>query len=151
MFLTVHMPDGTTHRLEALDGWRVMEVIRDWGLPIKAECGGACACATCHVWVAEEWLSKLVPPSDEELEMLDGAFNVDERSRLCCQIIMTKELDGLEVELAPESLAETPQERLGSREPGPAAKHSRTREWWSRAPRIVIRSNQKWQTTVPDR
>jgi len=112
MFLTVHMPDGTTHRLEALDGWRVMEVIRDWGLPIKAECGGACACATCHVWVAEEWLSKLVPPSDEELEMLDGAFNVDERSRLCCQIIMSKELDGLEVELAPESLADTPQERL---------------------------------------
>jgi 2Fe-2S ferredoxin len=99
MFLTVHMPDGTTHRLEALDGWRVMEVIRDWGLPIKAECGGACACATCHVWVAEKWLSKLVPPSDE-------------RSRLCCQIIMSKELDGLEVELAPESLADTPQERL---------------------------------------
>jgi 2Fe-2S ferredoxin len=64
------------------------------------------------VWVAEDWLSKLVPPSDEELEMLDGAFNVDERSRLCCQIIMSKELDGLEVELAPESLADTPQERL---------------------------------------
>ena len=51
MFVTVHMPDGTSHRLEALEGWRVMEVIRDWGLPIKAECGGACACATCHVWV----------------------------------------------------------------------------------------------------
>ena len=92
MFLTVHMPDGTTHRLEALEGWRVMEVIRDWGLPIKAECGGACACATCHVWVGEDWLAKLVPPTSEELEMLDGAFNVDERSRLCCQIIMSKEL-----------------------------------------------------------
>ncbi|MGH6748099.1 MAG: 2Fe-2S iron-sulfur cluster-binding protein, partial [Methyloceanibacter sp.] len=65
-----------------------------------------------HVWVAEEWLSKLVPPSDEELVMLDGAFNVDERSRLCCQIIMSKALDGLEVELAPESLADMPQERL---------------------------------------
>ena len=112
MFVNVHMPDGTTHRLEALEGWRVMEVIRDWGLPIKAECGGACACATCHVWVAEEWLDKLVPPSPEEVEMLDGAFQVDERSRLCCQIIMSKELDGLEVELAPESLADTPQERL---------------------------------------
>ena len=45
MFVTVLMPDGVTHRLEALEGWRVMEVIRDWGLPIKAECGGACACA----------------------------------------------------------------------------------------------------------
>jgi ferredoxin, 2Fe-2S len=112
MFVTVHMPDGTSHRLEALEGWRVMEVIRDWGLPIKAECGGACACATCHVWVGEDWLAKLVPPTSEELEMLDGAFNVVERSRLCCQIIMSKELDGLEVELAPESLADAPAERL---------------------------------------
>ena len=112
MFLTVRMPDGVTHHLEALEGWRVMEVIRDWGLPIKAECGGACACATCHVWVGEEWLGKLAPPSAEELEMLDGAFQVDERSRLCCQIIMAKELDGLVVELAPESLADTPPERM---------------------------------------
>ena len=53
MFISVRLPDGSTHRLEALEGWRVMEVIRDWGLPIKAECGGACACATCHVWVAD--------------------------------------------------------------------------------------------------
>ena len=107
MFITVRMPDGSTHRLEALEGWRVMEVIRDWGLPIKAECGGACACATCHVWVEQGWIGKLVPPSDEETEMLDGAFSVDDRSRLSCQLIMTPELDGLEVELAPESLAET--------------------------------------------
>ena len=112
MFVTVHMPDGTSHRLEALEGWRVMEVIRDWGLPIKGECGGACACATCHVWVGENWLAKLAPPSSEELGMLDGAFNVDERSRLCCQIIMAPELDGLEVELAPESLADAPVQRL---------------------------------------
>ena len=112
MFVTVRMPDGATHRLEALEGWRIMEVIRDWGIPIKAECGGACACATCHVWVGEEWVGKLVPPSAEELEMLDGAFQVDERSRLCCQIIMKLELDGLEVELAPESLADAPPERM---------------------------------------
>jgi ferredoxin, 2Fe-2S len=112
MFLNLRLPDGTTHRLEALEGWRVMEVIRDWGLPIKAECGGACACATCHVWVGKDWGAKLNPASSEELEMLDGAFNVDERSRLCCQIIMSKELDGLEVELAPESLADEPVERV---------------------------------------
>jgi 2Fe-2S ferredoxin len=112
MFLEVRMPDGTTHRLEALDGWRVMEVIRDWGLPIKAECGGACACATCHVWVDPKWLSKLPSASEEELEMLDGAFHVDERSRLCCQIIMSEELDGLEIALAPESLADVPEARL---------------------------------------
>ena len=108
MFVVVRMPDGSSHRLEALEGWRVMEVIRDWGLPIKAECGGACACATCHVWVDEAWVAKLPAPTDEELEMLDGAFHVDERSRLCCQIIMAPELDGLEVELAPESLADAP-------------------------------------------
>jgi len=112
MNLKVRMPDGTVHRLDALEGWRVMEVIRDWGLPIKAECGGACACATCHVWVGKEWIGKLVPPIQEELEMLDGAFQVDERSRLCCQIIMTEALDGLEVELAPESLADAPAAQL---------------------------------------
>jgi 2Fe-2S ferredoxin len=112
MILNVRMPDGTLHRLEALEGWRVMEVIRDWGLPIKAECGGACACATCHVWVGAEWVAKLARPSDEELEMLDGAFHVDERSRLCCQILMSEKLDGLEVELAPESLADAPPARL---------------------------------------
>jgi ferredoxin, 2Fe-2S len=112
MIIKVRMPDGTVHPLEALAGWRVMEVIRDWGLPIKAECGGACACATCHVWVGQDWLAKLVPATKEELEMLDGAFQVDERSRLCCQIIMNEELDGLEIELAPESLADAPPERL---------------------------------------
>ena len=112
MRLKVRLPDGTEHHLDALDGWRVMEVIRDWGLPIKAECGGACACATCHVWVDSEWIAKLVPPSAEELEMLDGAFQVDERSRLCCQIIMSEALDGLALELAPESLADAPSERV---------------------------------------
>ena len=64
MFINVRMPDGTVHRLDALEGWRVMEVIRDWGLPIKAECGGACACATCHVWVGKEWIAKLVPATE---------------------------------------------------------------------------------------
>jgi 2Fe-2S ferredoxin len=112
MFVEVRMPDGTVHRLEALDGWRVMEVIRDWGLPIKAECGGACACATCHVWVDEQWVTKLAPASAEELEMLDGAFSVDARSRLCCQIIMSPELDGLALELAPESVADESPARL---------------------------------------
>ena len=112
MYIKVEMPDGTVHRLEALEGWRVMEVIRDWGLPIKAECGGACACATCHVWVGKDWVPKLPAASGEEMEMLDGAFNVDERSRLCCQIIMNETLDGLEVELAPESLADAAVERV---------------------------------------
>ncbi|MAR57122.1 MAG: ferredoxin [Rickettsiales bacterium] len=94
--------DGQTHSLEAPDGWRVMEVIRDNDLPIKAECGGACACATCHVYVAEDWLDRLTPMLDDEEEMLDEAFNVEPNSRLSCQILMRGDLDGLEVTLAPQ-------------------------------------------------
>jgi 2Fe-2S ferredoxin len=101
----LHVTDqeGGLHTLEALEGWRVMEVIRDHGLPIKAECGGACACATCHVYVAPEWLAKLYPPTDEETARLDDAFLVEDNSRLSCQILMNEVLDGLEVTLAPGS------------------------------------------------
>ena len=95
MFLNLCMPDGTTHRLEALDGWRVMEVIRDWGLPIKAECGGACACATCHVYVEPGWKEKTGARNPMEEDMLDFAFDVRDASRLSCQIKLTPELDGL--------------------------------------------------------
>lgn len=94
---------GGVHDLEALEGWRVMEIIRDYGLPIKAECGGACACATCHVYVDQAWTDKLVPPTDEEIDMLDQAFQVNADSRLSCQILMSEALDGLAVTLAPES------------------------------------------------
>lgn len=92
---------GLEHKLEALEGWRVMEVIRDWGLPIKAECGGACSCATCHVYVDETWTDRLPPPSDEENDRLDMAYAVEPNSRLACQILVTPELDGLRVSLAP--------------------------------------------------
>lgn len=94
--------EGSTHRLEGLVGWRLMEVIRDHGLPIKAECGGACACATCHVYVEETWQAKLAPASNEETAMLDEAFDVRETSRLSCQIILSEELEGLEATLAPD-------------------------------------------------
>ena len=100
--------DGAEHRLEALEGWRVMEVIRDWGVPIKAECGGACACATCHVYVDPEWVSRLAPPLDEEVDRLDEALGVEDNSRLSCQILMSPELDGLKVYLAPGSEVEDP-------------------------------------------
>ena len=92
--------DGQEHVLDAIEGWRVMEIIRDHGLPIKAECGGACACATCHVYVDEEWLDKLVEMNEEEEEMLDEAFDVEDNSRLSCQLIMSEELNGLKVKLA---------------------------------------------------
>lgn len=86
--------------LDAIEGWRVMEIIRDHGFPMKAECGGACACATCHVYVAQHWLHKIAPRSEDEEAMLDEAFDLRENSRLSCQIIMSAELDGLEVFLA---------------------------------------------------
>jgi ferredoxin, 2Fe-2S len=91
---------GTHHTLEAEAGWRIMEIIRDWNLNIKAECGGSCACATCHVYVADEWLECLVPANDDEIDMLDSAPAVKSMSRLSCQIIMTEALDGLTVTLA---------------------------------------------------
>lgn len=94
--------DGKTHDLEAVEGWRVMEIIRDYGLPIKAECGGCCQCATCHVYVDEEWLGRLSDKREEEEDALDEAFDLEDNSRLSCQIIMSEELDGLKVTLAPD-------------------------------------------------
>jgi len=101
MHVNVTDQRGETHRLEALEGFRLMEVIRDWDLNIKAECGGAAACATCHVYVAKEWTDKLFAPTDEEVDRLDEAFDVEDNSRLSCQILMAEDLDGLTVTLAP--------------------------------------------------
>lgn len=95
--------DGVTHSLQGTSGWQLMEVIRDHGLPMKAECGGACACATCHVYVDAAWRDAVPPINDEEQEMLDEAFEVDDRSRLACQIMLERPLDGLCVTLAPGS------------------------------------------------
>jgi 2Fe-2S ferredoxin len=102
MHLIVTDREGHVSTLEALEGWRVMEVIRDWGLPIKAECGGACSCATCHVYVDPAWVDRLPPPTDEELSQLDTTFAVEANSRLACQILVTSEMDGMRITLAPE-------------------------------------------------
>jgi ferredoxin, 2Fe-2S len=100
--VTIHVTDqvGDHSILEGLEGWRLMEVMRDYGLPIKAECGGACSCATCHVYVDAEWIAALPVPKEEEIERLDDAFNVNGTSRLSCQIILDGTLDGLTVTLA---------------------------------------------------
>jgi 2Fe-2S ferredoxin len=95
---------GKVHTLEGRADWTAMEVIRDANLPLAAECGGACACATCHVYVADDWLTRLPEQQQQEIEMLDFGVAVQENSRLSCQIKMTDELDGLKVTLAPESL-----------------------------------------------
>lgn len=101
MFIHVTDQEGIRHTLEAVEGWRVMEIIRDWGINIKAECGGACACATCHVYVEPAFETKLYPAREDEIDMLDSAFDVRDNSRLSCQLIMSEELNGLEITLAP--------------------------------------------------
>jgi ferredoxin, 2Fe-2S len=94
---------GREHALAALEGWRVMEVIRDWGIALKAACGGACACASCHVYVDDSWVERLQPPTAEEEDRLDEAPAVEPSSRLCCQILMSPDISGLKVRLAPGS------------------------------------------------
>lgn len=103
MKILVTDQDGIEHDIEGIEGWRVMEIIRDHGLPIKAECGGCCSCATCHVYVDEAWVDKLYEARDEELDLLDTAPDVRDNSRLSCQILMSEELDGLKLTLAPGS------------------------------------------------
>ena len=92
---------GKAHEIEVRDGLTVMEGARDNGIPgIEADCGGACACSTCHVYVAPEWVDRLPPRDPMEEDMLDFAYEPDpERSRLTCQIKVTPELDGLVVNL----------------------------------------------------
>ncbi len=96
--------EGKEHELQATNEWSVMEIIREGGLPILAQCGGSCACATCHIYVDPLWKQKLSEPSEEEIGMLDGAFEVTRDSRLSCQIIFNEKLDGLKVKLAPGSV-----------------------------------------------
>ena len=93
--------EGQEHTLAASAGAKVMEIIRNAGLPIEASCGGCCACATCHCYIDSEWLGELAPADEEELEMLDMAFDVDDRSRLTCQIRFLDRLDGLRMTLGP--------------------------------------------------
>ena len=90
--------NGNRHELQIEVGSTVMEGAIDNDVPgIVAECGGACACATCHSYIAEEWLSKLPSMDDMEDAMLDSAWERKSNSRLTCQIEVTDELDGLEV------------------------------------------------------
>jgi 2Fe-2S ferredoxin len=89
---------GTQRTVEADVGSTVMEAAIRNNIPgIEAECGGACACATCHVYVAEDWREKVGPPSPMEEDMLDFGYDVRPNSRLSCQIKVSNELNGLTV------------------------------------------------------
>lgn len=97
--------NGTRHEVEAENGSTVMEnAIRNDVPGIVAECGGACTCATCHVYVDEAWTDVAGGPSAMEEDMLDFAFDVNDNSRLSCQIKVRDELDGLVVHV-PENQA----------------------------------------------
>ena len=96
--ITFIQPDGSQQTVEAEPGMTVMETAKKHLIPgIEAECGGACACATCHVHVDEAWREKTGGPSEMEEDMLDFAFDVREGSRLSCQIKVSEALDGLVV------------------------------------------------------
>ena len=94
---------GAEREVEVPAGWSVMEGAVKNSVPgIVAECGGACACATCHVYVRQEWEAKIPPKSDMEEAMLEFVQERKSNSRLSCQIKVTAEIDGLVVE-TPES------------------------------------------------
>ena len=94
---------GERREVDAKAGTTVMEnATRNDIEGIEAECGGACACATCHVYVDEAWTDKLSGPEPMEEDMLDFAHEPRENSRLSCQIVMTDELDGLTVTVPDE-------------------------------------------------
>lgn len=96
--ITFVQPDGTSQTVEVDPGLTVMEAAKLNKVPgIEAECGGACACATCHVYVDQAWIEKTGKPASMEEDMLDFAFDVRKESRLSCQMKVTPEIDGLVV------------------------------------------------------
>lgn len=99
MKIVVTLPGGETIDVNAKPGSTVMDSIRAAGLPIRAECGGAMACATCHVAVDPEWLDKTGVAGDEESDLLEDSDYSTDHSRLACQIIAKNELDGLGITL----------------------------------------------------
>lgn len=100
--ITVIDRNGQEHVLDAPTdmGMNLMELCRSYELPVEGTCGGMAMCATCQVYVVSD--HALPEQSDDELAMLDQAFNVKANSRLGCQVHLTPEIDGLRVELAPE-------------------------------------------------
>ncbi|MBV9330564.1 MAG: (2Fe-2S)-binding protein [Alphaproteobacteria bacterium] len=92
--------NGKEHEVDVPEGWSVMEgAVKNLIPGIDADCGGACACATCHVYVEESWLSKLSPKEDMEETMLDFAQDLEPNSRLSCQIKVSSALDGFTVRM----------------------------------------------------
>ena len=125
--------EGEERTVEAETGASVMETAINNDIPgILATCGGSCSCATCHVYVDDDWLDKLPPPELEESDMLDTAHDLQDNSRLSCQIVVTDELDGLTEEAKAPLLKEIADVRDAADKNGGAA--------WRRAgvPRVSL-------------
>ncbi len=95
--------DGRQQVCEVKPGTSILEAAHDNGLErlLEGTCGQSMACATCHVIIDSDWADRLPEPSPDELDMLDMAFYIEETSRLGCQVVMTKALDGLIVRIPP--------------------------------------------------
>lgn len=94
--------EGQEHSVQAQPDDRLMEVLREYEWGVSAICGGMCSCATCHVWLDEQW-SELFPPKDiDEEELLEFLDEFKPSSRLSCQLVLQPQHDGLAVTLAPE-------------------------------------------------
>ena len=98
--VTFKLKDGGERVVDAELGWKLMEVATNASVPgIDGDCGGQAACATCHVYVPDEWKSITGDRTPNEEAMLENTWDVQENSRLCCQIEVTEALDGLSVEV----------------------------------------------------
>ena len=106
MTINVHFisPDGeTTQSVEAMEGDDLLSVAQAAGQPLEGTCEGQMACSTCHVVVAQKWFGKLRKATEDEEDMLDQAFFVEDNSRLSCQIRISESIDGIQLKLAPVS------------------------------------------------
>ena len=99
--MTFVQRDGTRLDVDAPLGLSVLEIAHKHDVDIEGACEGSLACSTCHVIVDPDWFGKLAKPTKDEEDMLDLAFGLEKTSRLGCQIVMTKALDGLTVKLPP--------------------------------------------------
>ena len=103
--ITFIQPDGSTTTVEVENGLTVMEgAIENDITGVIAQCGGSCSCSTCHCYVAEDWATVLPPAEDEELGLIEFAWEPRASSRLTCQIRVTDELDGLVLHVPAEQL-----------------------------------------------
>ncbi|ODV80480.1 ferredoxin [Suhomyces tanzawaensis NRRL Y-17324] len=96
---TIITKDGKQFTYEVAEGDNILDIAQAHNLDMEGACGGSCACSTCHVVVDPEFYDEIPEPDDDENDMLDLAFGLTETSRLGCQIIMTKKLDGIRVAL----------------------------------------------------